>query len=360
MSSLCGPDSDIADWLATIHLERYRDVFKQHGYHVARDAALLDGNHLQQIGITATGHRKRILNLARQTRMLSQFQGGPAAGDAHFRATEVLDAPQAGKDAMKAELGGPTDAFGSQQHIIAPTQASPLEKDPASPLLKPVPKPRTVFPRSKPEQGLPPVPPARATVPAHSPGSDRELAAFVVLEGFVPGESSTDLDSPEPTSALSAGPGTAVAMGMGASRLRARESAREETRLPPAPDHGQTLEASEKSPPSAPSVPPRHSHRVPAAKPSPGSVPEGHPVSSPPLPAAAAPTRRDPSPCPRAASQPGSGQGRLEMVSNVIYEGLEPPSAPTEDSGGAGGPQGVAQPPVLSLQELTQPDDKPE
>uniref|UniRef100_A0A8B9RTN7 ArfGAP with RhoGAP domain, ankyrin repeat and PH domain 3 n=1 Tax=Accipiter nisus TaxID=211598 RepID=A0A8B9RTN7_9AVES len=253
MSSLCGPDSDIADWLATIHLERYRDVFKQHGYHVARDAALLDGNHLQQIGITATGHRKRILNLAQQTRMLSQFQGGPAAGDAHFRATEVLDASQAGKDAMK-----------------------------------PVPKPRTVFPRSKPEQSLPPVPPAR---------------------GFVPGESSTDLDSPDPTPALPAGPGAAVAMGMGASRLRARESAREETRLPPAPDHGQTLEASEKSPPSAPSVPPRHSHRVPAAKPSPGSVPEGHPVSSPPLPAAAAPTRRDPSPCPRAASQPNDTEG---------------------------------------------------
>ncbi|NXW23685.1 ARAP3 protein, partial [Circaetus pectoralis] len=163
MSSLCGPDSDIADWLATIHLERYRDVFKQHGYHVARDAALLDGNHLQQIGITATGHRKRILNLAQQTRMLSQFQGGPAAGDARFQATEVLDAPQAGKDAMKAELGGATDAFGTQQHIAAPAQASPLEKDAASPLLKPVPKPRTVFPRSKPEQGLPPVPPARAT-----------------------------------------------------------------------------------------------------------------------------------------------------------------------------------------------------
>ncbi|XP_029854388.1 arf-GAP with Rho-GAP domain, ANK repeat and PH domain-containing protein 3 isoform X2 [Aquila chrysaetos chrysaetos] len=362
MSSLCGPDSDIADWLATIHLERYRDVFKQHGYHVARDAALLDGNHLQQIGITATGHRKRILNLAQQTRMLSQFQGGPAAGDAHLRANEVLDAPQAGKDAMKAELGGATDAFGTQQHIAAPAQASPLEKDPASPLLKPVPKPRTVFPRSKPEQGLLPVPPARATVPAHSPGSDREPAAFVVLEGFVPGESSTDLESPEPRPALPAGPGAAVAMGMGASRLRARESAREETRLPPAPDHGQTLAASEKSPPSAPCVPPRHSHRVPAAKPSPGSGPEGHPVSSPPLPAAAAPTRRDPSPCPRAASQPGSGQGRLEMVSNVIYEGLEPPSAPTEDSGEADGPQGqgVAQPPVLSLQELTQPDDKPD
>ncbi|NWW37083.1 ARAP3 protein, partial [Panurus biarmicus] len=208
MSSPCGPDSDIADWLATIHLERYRDVFKQHGYHVARDATSLDSHHLQQIGITATGHRKRILTLAQQTRMLSQSRGRPAAGDTHSRGTEVLDASQEGKDAMRAEPGGTSDAFGTQPRVTVPSQAPPAEKDPAPPAVKPVPKPRTVFPRSKPEQGLVPVPPARSTAPAHSPGSERAPAAFVVLEGFVPGESSTDLESPEP----GAEPGAAVAM----------------------------------------------------------------------------------------------------------------------------------------------------
>ncbi|NXX17756.1 ARAP3 protein, partial [Podargus strigoides] len=165
MSNPCSPDSDIADWLATIHLERYQDVFRQHGYNVARDTASLDGDHLQQIGITATGHRKRILNLAQQTQMLSQSWGGPAAGDTHLRATEVLDTPQSGKDDMKAEQGGATDAFGMQQRVTVPAQASPLEKDAASPLVKPIPKPRTVFPRSKPEQVLVPVPPARTTTP---------------------------------------------------------------------------------------------------------------------------------------------------------------------------------------------------
>ncbi|NXM21099.1 ARAP3 protein, partial [Ploceus nigricollis] len=195
MSSPCGPDSDIADWLATIHLERYRDVFKQHGYHVARDATSLDSHHLQQIGITATGHRKRILTLAQQTRMLSQPRGRPAAGDTHSRGTEALDAPQEGKDAMRAEPGGTSDAFGTQSRVTVPSQAPPGDKDPAPPAVKPVPKPRTVFPRSKPEQGLVPVPPARSTVPAHGPGSERAPAAFVVLEGFVPGESSTDLES---------------------------------------------------------------------------------------------------------------------------------------------------------------------
>ncbi|KAM6289093.1 arf-GAP with Rho-GAP domain, ANK repeat and PH domain-containing protein 3-like, partial [Aegotheles albertisi] len=355
MSSPCCPDSDIADWLATIHLERYQDVFKQHGYHAARDATSLDGHHLQQMGITATGHRKRILNLVQQTRMIGQSQGGLPAGDTHLRATEVLDAPQTGEDAMKAELGGGTDAFGTQQRVTVPAQASPPEQDPAPPLVKPVPKPRTVFPRSKPELGLAPTPLARTTVPAHGPSTGGAPAAFVVLEGFVPGESSTDLESPEPRPAQPAGPGVAVAMGMGASRLRARESARQESKLPPALHHGQTLEAPEKPPPSAPSVPPRHSHRVPAAESSPGSVPEGHPAPSPPLPA---PARRDPSTCPRAAPQPGSRPGRLEMVSNVIYEGLKPPSAPAEDSGGEDGPQG--QPPALSPQELAQPDHKPD
>ncbi|NXA92350.1 ARAP3 protein, partial [Melanocharis versteri] len=208
MSSPCGPGSDIADWLATIHLERYRDVFKQHGYHVAGDATSLDSHRLQQIGVTATGHRKRILALAQQTRMLSQSRGRPAAGDTHSQGSEVLDAPQEGKDAMRAEPGGTGDALGTQPRVTVPSQAPPGEKDPAPPAVKPVPKPRTVFPRSKPEQGLVPVPPARSTVPAHGPGSERAPAAFVVLEGFVPGESSTDLESPEP----GADPGAAVAM----------------------------------------------------------------------------------------------------------------------------------------------------
>ncbi|XP_033922760.1 arf-GAP with Rho-GAP domain, ANK repeat and PH domain-containing protein 3 isoform X2 [Melopsittacus undulatus] len=358
MSSPCGPDSDIADWLATIHLERYRDVFKQHGYHVARDAASLDSDRLQQLGITATGHRKRILNLVQQTRVLSQSWRGPAAEDAHFQAIEGLDVPQAGKDAMKTEPGGATDALGTQQLAAVPTQASPVDKDPAPPLVKPVPKPRTVFPRSKPEQSSAPAPPARPTVPVHT-HRDRASAAFVVLEGFVPGESSTDLESPEPRPAQPVGAGAAVAMGMGLSQLRMRDSARTGKWSPPALDHGQTLEASEKSPLSIPSVPPRHSHRVPAAETGTGCVPEGHPASIP--------ARREPSPCPRPAPQHTSAcprpapqhtsaQGRMEMVSNVIYEGLKRLSAPTEDSGGQEGPQGQAQPPALSPQELTQPD----
>ncbi|NXL86845.1 ARAP3 protein, partial [Alectura lathami] len=153
MSSLCSPDLDIADWLATIHLERYRDLFKQHGFHLARDVAALDSEYLQQLGVTATGHRKRILNLAQQTRLCRD---------------PPPRAPQMDEDATKAEPGAAPDAFGVQQRSAIPGQASALEKDPAPPLVRPVPKPRTVFYRPKLEQGLAPTPPARSTRGASS------------------------------------------------------------------------------------------------------------------------------------------------------------------------------------------------
>ncbi|NXG35507.1 ARAP3 protein, partial [Dromaius novaehollandiae] len=247
MSFQYSPDSDIADWLATIHLERYQDVFKQHGYHVARDATLLDGEDLQQIGITATGHRKRILNLVQQTRLLGQPLGGPAAGDAHPQAAACMDAldvargPQTGEDAMKGEPGGATDVSGMQHHAVSPSQASPLEKDPAPPLVRPVPKPRTVFHRSKPEQGLAPIPAARSTVLTQSLDINRTPGAFVVLEGFVPGESSTDLESPEPRMAQQAGPRATTTMGIGASRSGMGASSREEKQLPASGSHSPIL-----------------------------------------------------------------------------------------------------------------------
>ncbi|XP_015731455.1 arf-GAP with Rho-GAP domain, ANK repeat and PH domain-containing protein 3 isoform X1 [Coturnix japonica] len=294
MSLPCTPNSDIGDWLAIIHLERYRDLFKQHGFHLARDVTALDNKQLQQLGITATGHRKRILNLAEKTHLL---------GDPHPRA------PQMGEDATKAEPGVAADAFGMQQC----SQAVAPQKDLDPPLVRPVPKPRTVFYRPKLEQG------SAATPPAHSPDRDRTAGAFVVLEGFVPGESSTDLESPGST------------MGTGTSQLGARE----ETWLPTVPDYGETQETLEKPCLCVPSVPPRLRHRVPVAELSAVST-TGKP-----------------------ASVPGVGQGRMEMVSNVIYEGFKPPLAPVEDSGQQDSPRGQALTQDPSSKDLTQLAEKP-
>ncbi|XP_016061057.1 PREDICTED: arf-GAP with Rho-GAP domain, ANK repeat and PH domain-containing protein 3 [Miniopterus natalensis] len=97
-------DLDIAVWLATVHLEQYADTFRKHGLATAGAAQGLGHEELKQLGISATGHRKRILRL---------LQTGTAEGS--------LD-PQL--DSAMEPLPSP-----------AP-QAQPP---------KPVPKPRTVF-----------------------------------------------------------------------------------------------------------------------------------------------------------------------------------------------------------------------
>ncbi|XP_010086049.1 PREDICTED: arf-GAP with Rho-GAP domain, ANK repeat and PH domain-containing protein 1 [Pterocles gutturalis] len=152
-------------------------------YHVARDAASLDGNRLQQIGITATGHRKRILNLVQQTRMLSQSQGGPAAGDTHLRATKVLDAPQVGKDAMK-DSGGENGAEGqalSQPPAPCRRELTQTDDKPDSPGcpgggLPPVQQ----RPTSKPEVGEQPVSPYSETIFGHVVPSQEQKGVGII------------------------------------------------------------------------------------------------------------------------------------------------------------------------------------
>ncbi|XP_017387737.1 arf-GAP with Rho-GAP domain, ANK repeat and PH domain-containing protein 3 isoform X2 [Cebus imitator] len=56
-------DLDIAVWLATVHLEQYADTFRRHGLTTAGAARGLGHEELKQLGISATGHRKRILRL---------------------------------------------------------------------------------------------------------------------------------------------------------------------------------------------------------------------------------------------------------------------------------------------------------
>ncbi|CAM2118424.1 unnamed protein product [Caretta caretta] len=222
MFSPCDADCDIADWLATIHLERYQETFKQHGYQVTRDAVSLGNEDLQRIGITATGHRKRILSLVQQTQLLVQDKGRPMAGDACAKpgtCTEPLEVPrvcQAGKEnnGTSTANGAPVaaiDGLGNHQCSAGPSQNPSLEREPAPPVAKPVPKPRTFFQRPsravRPEQGLVPTPLARTSVPTRKPGCEGPSAAFIVHEGFVPGESSMDLGRSEFTLEQQAGSG---------------------------------------------------------------------------------------------------------------------------------------------------------
>ncbi|XP_004697113.1 arf-GAP with Rho-GAP domain, ANK repeat and PH domain-containing protein 3 [Echinops telfairi] len=97
-------DLDITVWLATVHLEQYADTFRQHGLATAGAARGLGHEELRQLGISATGHRKRILRLLR---------AGAAEGSADPQSDSVMESSS-----------GP---------------------DPPAQAPKPVPKPRTVF-----------------------------------------------------------------------------------------------------------------------------------------------------------------------------------------------------------------------
>ncbi|XP_075424185.1 arf-GAP with Rho-GAP domain, ANK repeat and PH domain-containing protein 2 isoform X2 [Ascaphus truei] len=61
MSSYTEKNYDIGQILAAIYLDRYHPVFQKCGYHTVLDCAKLNHEMLQEIGISLTGHRKRIL-----------------------------------------------------------------------------------------------------------------------------------------------------------------------------------------------------------------------------------------------------------------------------------------------------------
>lgn len=112
-------DLDIAVWLAAVHLGQYADTFRRHGLATAGAVRRLGHEELRHLGISATGHRKRILRLL-------QADSAVGSRDSQLRST------------------------------MEPTPSPAPDAQPP----KPVPKPRTVFGLSG---------PATAQRPALSP-----------------------------------------------------------------------------------------------------------------------------------------------------------------------------------------------
>uniref|UniRef100_A0AAR2IXI3 ArfGAP with RhoGAP domain, ankyrin repeat and PH domain 3 n=1 Tax=Pygocentrus nattereri TaxID=42514 RepID=A0AAR2IXI3_PYGNA len=115
--------SNAPDLLASIHLERYLDDFRQAGFLLARDFCHVDNTALNRLGVTATGHRKRILKLVEHIQLICQ----------HQRKDSLLDR-------CNSE---------SAIHEVMPDEL-------ASAIVKPVPKPRTVFNKQRVQQPSPP------------------------------------------------------------------------------------------------------------------------------------------------------------------------------------------------------------
>ncbi|XP_054648633.1 arf-GAP with Rho-GAP domain, ANK repeat and PH domain-containing protein 3 isoform X3 [Dunckerocampus dactyliophorus] len=274
--------------LAGIHLERYLDSFRRAGLLLAEDLTYLDHDALVSLGITATGHRKRILRLVSYIqRREVQVTNQRNAADLRWGSCQsVMELPSShGGHAPPLPLSSPS-SLETLRNSSAPDLSAMLTSSEAvRTAVKPVPKPRTVFNR-------------RRTAPIHfcpvpdpaSPPQRRlsqESICFSVFEG---------LSSVDPAA------------------YRRRDDAGQIRRLPFSEVGG-----------SLPPVPPRMKRGVlpttcqssPSTSSSPSPV---RPASLPPL----SPSRPDSG---KMSGSSGSPFGGMEMVSNEIYWGTLPLSA---------------------------------
>ncbi|XP_035525779.1 arf-GAP with Rho-GAP domain, ANK repeat and PH domain-containing protein 3, partial [Morone saxatilis] len=310
MASLDG-STPVDTFLATIHLERYLDTFRRGGLLLARDFTHLDHDALVSLGITATGHRKRILRLVshiQRTEALRANQKADLPRDRCQSVTNFSSSERGHSAASLQQVTGPPN-FEVFRNSSAPNLAAMLtNSDNSRPVVKPVPKPRTVFNR-------------RRTAPIHfcptldpAPPLPRRLSqesiCFTVLEGLTSG------DMPTPDDRL-----TSDLTDKSPSRRSSQAERRRPSRSLSMSDAGGTL----------PPVPPRLKRGVPPAmfQGSPPSSSSSSPVrteQNQTSPLTSSPGSLDNS---RLSGSPLSGSprgGGMEMVSNEIYWGTSPGS----------------------------------
>ncbi|EGW09603.1 Arf-GAP with Rho-GAP domain, ANK repeat and PH domain-containing protein 2 [Cricetulus griseus] len=81
MSSVSEVNVDIRDFLMSINLEQYLVHFREFGFYTLKDCASINDSVLHQIGISPTGHRRRIL---KQLQMIfSKMQDIPIYANVH-------------------------------------------------------------------------------------------------------------------------------------------------------------------------------------------------------------------------------------------------------------------------------------
>nr|XP_029506958.1 arf-GAP with Rho-GAP domain, ANK repeat and PH domain-containing protein 3-like [Oncorhynchus nerka] len=326
-------NTDVETLLAEIHLERYLKTFRQSGFLLARDLSHLDNGALIQLGVTATGHRKRILRLVQHIHRATnqnQLTSEPLEPllDRCQSESDINSTPiQSG--GPRSDQGGGTGAipFEAFRNNSVPNIPSMLmnsrseqQQYNGNVVIKPVPKPRTVFYRHKTEPArflscpIPPTSPDPHVLTLTRKPSQESLC-FTILEGLASGEFNTDTVMVGPTPNPAPNPAPAPT-----PTLRHSLSLRER-RLSNSSDSGGPQ----------PPVPPRLNRGTPPAMfrgptstpPSSGGRTEQNQdqcMTTPP-PSSSYDDTGFPS---LATSPPGSP---MEMVSNEIYCGTKPGTA---------------------------------
>ncbi|XP_071313723.1 arf-GAP with Rho-GAP domain, ANK repeat and PH domain-containing protein 3 isoform X2 [Trachinotus anak] len=314
MASLDG-STPVETLLAAIHLERYLNTFCRAGLLLARDFTHLDHDALVSLGVTATGHRKRILRLVSLIQR-TEAQRANQKAETDLPRDRCQSVTERGRSAASPRQStGPVN-FEAFRNSSAPNLAAMLtNSEPSSSraVVKPVPKPRTVFNRRRtaPIQFCPtpdpaPPPPRRLS---------QESICFTVLEGLTPG------DMPTPDDRLTSDLNNKSTTS---SRRPSQVERARPSRSLSLTDAGGLL----------PPIPPRL-HRGPLPL-----IFQGSPSSSSSIPVQTEQNQTFSSltSCPGgldssrlSGSSPSSSPrgGGLEMVSNEIYWGTLPGSAPS-------------------------------
>ena len=156
---------------------------------MARDFTNLDHDALVSLGITATGHRKRILRLVGYIQSTEAQRDNQKTDLRHDRCQSVMDISLPERGRGTASLLGPVN-FEALRISSAPNLATMLtNSDSSRTLVKPVPKPRTVFNR-------------RRTTPVHfcptpDPPPPRRLSPESICFSLFEGLSSGDKPTPD-------------------------------------------------------------------------------------------------------------------------------------------------------------------
>lgn len=138
--------SDAQDLLASIHLEKYLNHFRQAGFLLARDFCHVDNAALNRLGVTATGHRKRILKLVEHIKLICQHPRKDTVLDRCNSDSAIHEVTPDGYISPQGNADISSDAL-HKPNLSALVKRSNSERNAS--IMKPVPKPRTVFNKQK-------------------------------------------------------------------------------------------------------------------------------------------------------------------------------------------------------------------
>ncbi|XP_053486943.1 arf-GAP with Rho-GAP domain, ANK repeat and PH domain-containing protein 3 [Ictalurus furcatus] len=137
--------SDAQDLLASIHLEKYLNHFRQAGFLLARDFCHVDNAALNRLGVTATGHRKRILKLVEHIQMICQHHRKDTELDRCNSESAIHEVTPEGH---RSPQGNADTSFEALHNRSVPNLSALVKRshsECSATIVKPVPKPRTVF-----------------------------------------------------------------------------------------------------------------------------------------------------------------------------------------------------------------------